>query len=147
MFAQLPNLNRLLNRYDIDFEVLTAGEFKRTLTVFGKNTPEGRAKFQQDLDVTHALFKSFVSTYRPSLDMDTVATGEVWLGTNAQQQQLVDEIKTSDEYLTSRAQEAELYHLQYVNRKSFQERVGLAASAVLDRVLLNWLSRLVQHRY
>ncbi len=145
--AQLPNLNRLLNRYDIDFEVLTAGEFKRTLTVFGKNTPEGRQKFQQDLEVTHELFKNFVSTYRPSLDIDSVATGEVWLGVNAQKQQLVDEIKTSDEYLTSRAKEAELYHLQYVNRKTFQERVGLTASAVLDRVLLNWISRLVQHRY
>ena len=145
--AQLPNLNRLLNRYDIDFEVLTAGEFKRTLTVFGKNTTEGRAKFQQDLEVTHELFKNFVSTYRPSLDINAVATGEVWLGVNALKNQLVDEIKTSDEYLTSRAKDAELYHLQYVNKKTFQERVGLTASAVLDRVLLNWISRLTQHRY
>jgi serine protease SohB len=145
--AQLPNLNRLLNRYGIDFEVLTAGEFKRSRKVFGKNTPEGRQKFQQDLEVTHELFKNFVSTYRPSLDIDAVATGEVWLGVNAQKQHLVDEIKTSDEYLTSRAKDADLYHLQYVNRKTFQERVGLTASAVLDRVLLNWISRLVQHRY
>ena len=145
--AQLPNLNRLLNRYDIDFEVLTAGEFKRTLTVFGKNTEEGRAKFQQDLEVTHELFKNFVSTYRPSLDINAIATGEVWLGVNAQKNQLVDEIKTSDEYLTSRAKHADLYHLQYVNRKTFQERVGLTASSILDRVLLNWISRLVEHRY
>ena len=145
--AQLPNLNRLLNRYDIDFEVLTAGEFKRTLTVFGKNTEEGRAKFQQDLEVTHELFKNFVSNYRPSLDINAIATGEVWLGVNAQKNQLVDEIKTSDEYLTSRAKHADLYHLQYVNRKTFQERVGLTASSVLDRVLLNWISRLVEHRY
>jgi len=145
--AQLPNVNRLLNRYDIDFEVLTAGEFKRTLTVFGKNTEEGRAKFQQDLEVTHELFKNFVSNYRPTLDINAVATGEVWLGVNAQKNQLVDEIKTSDEYLTSRAKQADLYHLQYVNRKTFQERVGLTASSILDRVLLNWISRLVEHRY
>ena len=145
--AQLPNLNRLLNRYDIDFEVLTAGEFKRTLTVFGKNTEEGRAKFQQDLEVTHELFKNFVSNYRPSLDINAIATGEVWLWVNAQKKQLVDEIKTSDEYLTSRAKHADLYHLQYVNRKTFQERVGLTASSILDRVLLSWISRLVEHRY
>jgi len=145
--AQLPNLHRLLNKYDIDVEVLTAGEFKRTLTVFGKNTTEGRAKFQQDLEVTHELFKNFVSNYRPSLDINAVATGEVWLGVNAIENHLVDEIKTSDEYLTSRAKEADLYHLQYVNRKSFQERVGLTASATLDKVLLSWITRLTQHRY
>jgi serine protease SohB len=145
--AQLPNLHRLLNKYDIDFEVLTAGEHKRTLTVFGKNTEKGREKFQQDLEVTHELFKNFVSRYRPSLDINAVATGEVWLGVNALDNRLVDEIKTSDEYLASRVKDADLYHLQYLQTKTFQQRVGLVASETLDRLLLGWIGRLSQHRF
>lgn len=145
--AQLPNLHRLLDKYDIDFEVLTSGEHKRTLTVFGKNTDKGREKFQQDLDVTHQLFKNFVASYRSQLDIDKVATGEVWLGINALENQLVDELKTSDEYLTSRAKDADLYHLQYLNRKTFQERVGLTVNTTVDRFLLNWIGRLIQQKY
>jgi serine protease SohB len=145
--AQLPNVNRLLKKHDIDFEVLTAGEYKRTLTVFGENTEKGREKFQEDLDVTHQLFKDFVSRYRPQLAIDEVATGEIWLGVAALDKQLVDELKTSDEYLAQRAKDAELFHLHYSERKSLQERVGLAASGSVDRVLLTWWSRLTQQRY
>jgi len=145
--AQLPNLHRWLNKYDIDFEVLTSGEHKRTLTVFGKNTDKGREKFQQDLDVTHQLFKDFVARYRPKLDIDKVATGEVWLGINALENQLVDELQTSDEYLMSKTKDGDLYHLQYSNRKTFQERVGLTVSATVDRFLLAWISRLTQQKY
>ncbi|RMM48986.1 hypothetical protein ALQ77_05184 [Pseudomonas corrugata] len=145
--AQLPNVNRLLKKHDIDFEVLTAGEYKRTLTVFGENTEKGREKFQQDLDITHDLFKNFVSNYRPQLAIDEVATGEVWLGVAALGKHLVDELKTSDEYLADRAKSAELYHLHYAERKSLQERVGMAASGSVDRVLLSWWSRLTQQRF
>ncbi|WP_341519995.1 protease SohB [Pseudomonas sp. G.S.17] len=145
--AQLPNVNRLLKKHDIDFEVLTAGEYKRTLTVFGENTEKGREKFQQDLDITHDLFKNFVARYRPQLAIDEVATGEVWLGMAALDNQLVDELKTSDEYLSERAKTAEVFHLHYVQRKSLQERVGLAATGSVDRLLLNWWSRLTQQRF
>ena len=145
--AQLPNVNRLLKKHDIDFEVLTAGEYKRTLTVFGENTEKGREKFQEDLDITHDLFKNFVARYRPQLAIDEVATGEVWLGMAALDNQLVDELKTSDEYLSERAKTAEVFHLHYVQRKSLQERVGLAATGSVDRLLLSWWSRLTQQRF
>jgi serine protease SohB len=145
--AQLPNVNRLLKKHDIDFEVLTAGEYKRTLTVFGENTEKGREKFQEDLDITHQLFKNFVARYRPQLAIDEVATGEIWLGIAALENQLVDELKTSDEYLAQKAKQAEVYHLHYAERKSLQERIGMAASGSVDRVLLSWWSRLTQQRF
>jgi serine protease SohB len=145
--AQLPNVNRLLKKHDIDFEVLTAGEYKRTLTVFGENTEKGREKFQQDLDITHELFKNFVARYRPQLAIDEVATGEVWLGMAAVDKQLVDELMTSDEYLATRAKTADVFHLHYVQRKSLQERMGMAATGSLDRLLLGWWSRLTQQRF
>ena len=145
--AQLPNVHRLLKKHDIDFEVHTAGEYKRTLTIFGENTEKGREKFQQDLETIHELFKNFVARYRPNLDIDEIATGEVWLGLSALEKRLVDELRTSDEYLAERAQKAELFHLHYVEKKTLQERVGLAASVALDRFTLNWLSRLNQQRF
>ncbi|MCV4282118.1 protease SohB [Pseudomonas capsici] len=145
--AQLPNVNRLLKKHDIDFEVLTAGEYKRTLTVFGENTEKGREKFQQDLDITHDLFKGFVASYRPQLSIDEVATGEVWLGMAALEKQLVDELQTSDQYLAERAKEAEVFHLNYAQRKSLQERVGLAAESSVDRLVTGWWNRLTQQRF
>lgn len=145
--AQMPNFHRLLQKHDIDFELHTAGQYKRTLTLFGENTDKGREKFQEELELTHRLFKDFVARYRPQLDIEAVATGEVWLGQTALDKQLVDELQTSDAYLTERARHAELLLLSYVERKSLQERVGLAASAMLDGVLLRWWSRLSQPRF
>ena len=145
--AQLPNVNKLLKKHDIDFEVLTAGEYKRTLTVFGENTDKGREKFQEDLDVTHQLFKNFVARYRPQLAIDQVATGEVWLGVAALEKQLVDELKTSDEYLAERAALAEVYHLHYAERKSLQERVGLAAAGGVEHMAARAWGKLSQQRF
>lgn len=140
--AQLPNVNRLLKKHDIDVEVLTAGEYKRTLTVFGENTEKGREKFQEDLDVTHQLFKDFVARYRPQLHIDEVATGEVWLGIAALNLQLVDQLGTSDEYLSQRASEANVFHLHYAERKSLQERIGVAASSAVENTVVGLWSKL-----
>jgi len=145
--AQLPNVNRLLKKHDIDFEVLTAGEYKRTLTVFGENTEKGREKFQEDLDITHELFKNFVASYRPQLQIDEVATGEVWLGLAAKDKQLVDELKTSDEYLSDKAKTSDVFHLHYAERRSLQQRVGLAATASVDRLVTGWWAKLTQQRF
>lgn len=145
--AQLPNVHRLLKKHDVDFEVLTAGEYKRTLTVFGENTEQGREKFQEDLDVTHALFKDFVARYRPQLDIDEVATGEVWLGQDALARRLVDELVTSDQYLAERARDAELFQVHFAQRKSLHERLGMAAGVTLDRFVLSWWNRLSQQRF
>lgn len=140
--AQLPNFNKLLKKHDVDYEMLTAGEYKRTLTLFGENTDKGREKFQQDLENIHALFKVFVSRYRPALDIDKVATGEVWFGSDALERALADSLTTSDEYLSRRAADSDVYELHYVMRKGLQERVAAGMSSSADRLLLTWLSRL-----
>ena len=145
--AQLPNLHRLLKKHDVDVEVLTAGEYKRTLTVFGENTEKGREKFQDDLETTHELFKNFVARYRQQLSIDDVATGEVWLGIAALGKQLVDELKTSDEYLAARAQEADLFQLHFAEKKSLPERFGMAASAAMEQGVLKGWTRLNEQRF
>jgi serine protease SohB len=90
--AQVPNFHRLLKKHDIDFQEMTAGEFKRTVSVFGEITERGRKKFQEELEDTHVLFKEFVKANRPKLDLDQVATGEHWLARRGMDLGLVDEL-------------------------------------------------------
>jgi serine protease SohB len=114
--AQLPNFNRLLRNKDIDFEQFTAGEYKRTVTVFGENTERGRAKFQEEIEDVHALFKDFVKEHRAGLDLAKVATGEHWYGARAVELGLVDELRTSDDYLLEASRSARVYEVRYRGR-------------------------------
>lgn len=140
--AQLPNFHRLLKKNDVDFELLTAGEHKRTLTIFGENTEQGREKFIEDLQDTHQLFKSYVAERRPKIDIDKVATGEVWFGSRALDLSLVDELMTSDEYLTGCAKESKVFEINYVQKKKLPQRLGIAAEESADRLLVKWWGRL-----
>ena len=140
--AQLPNFHRLLKKNDVDFELLTAGEHKRTLTIFGENTEQGREKFIEDLQDTHQLFKSYVAERRPQIDIDKVATGEVWFGSRAFELALVDELMTSDEYLTHSAKESKVFEINYVQKKKLPQRLGIAAEESADRLLVKWWGRL-----
>ncbi|MDA9580014.1 protease SohB [Luminiphilus sp.] len=134
--AQLPNFHRLLKKNDVDFELLTAGKYKRTLTMFGENTDDGRAKFVEDLEDTYDLFKDFVVLNRPVVDIEAVATGEIWYGQRALDQNLVDELSTSDAYLQTRLRETEAFEVRYVPKKSWQEKFGMAAEAGIERTFL-----------
>ncbi len=145
--AQMPNFHRLLQKHEVDFEVLTAGEYKRTLTVFGKNTDAGRQKFQEELDDTHELFKEFVQQNRSQLDIDAVATGEHWYGQRALDLKLVDELKTSDEYLAERTQSADVFAIRFLPKRKFMSRFGMAAEESADRLLMRWWERLQQRPF
>lgn len=140
--AQLPNFNRLLKKHDVDIELHTAGSHKRTLTMFGENTQKDRDKFIDDLDNTHRLFKNFVSEHRPNVDINSIATGEVWLGTEAITKGLVDEILTSDEYLLDKTTDTDVYKVVYATPKTLSEKIGFATEASIDRLLKKWWSRI-----
>ena len=137
--AQIPNVHRLLKKHDVDVEVLTAGRHKRTLDVLGENTEEGREKLREELHDVHALFQEFVGTYRPALDVESVATGEAWYGQRAMDRSLVDELVTSDEYLASACDEADIFEVSWVQPKKPIERlVGqatLALGKLVDRIV------------
>jgi serine protease SohB len=133
--AQLPNFHRLLQKNDIDFEMFTAGEHKRTVTMFGENTDKGKAKFVEELEDTHELFKSFVSEHRPEVNIAEVATGEVWYGQRAVEKNLIDDVQTSDEYLMSKRHDSEIFHVSFEEKKSIQQKLGLAAQYATDGVI------------
>lgn len=95
--SEFPNFNRLLKKYDVEYEQVTAGKYKRTLGQFAENTPEGREKFKEELEDIHKAFKEHVKQHRPNVDIEQVATGEHWIAKDALKLGLVDEIMTSDE--------------------------------------------------
>lgn len=136
VLAQLPNFHRLLQKNNIDFELFTAGEYKRTVTMFGENTDKGREKFLEDIEETHELFKDFVSSNRPALDIARVATGEVWYGSKALEVGLVDALQTSDAFVQQRLADWDVFEVKFVHKKNWQEKLGLAAEGALENAFL-----------
>lgn len=135
VIAQVPNFNKLLKKNNVDFEQFTAGEFKRTVTMFGENTEKGREKFVEELEETHELFKSFVGEHRPSLDISKVATGEHWFGLKAKELGLVDSIQTSDDYLHNASKEHKVISIKYVTKKGLTEKFSKAASMSVEHLI------------
>jgi len=132
--GQVPNFRGLLRRHDIDFELHTAGEHKRTLTLFGENTDEGRAKFRESLQEVHDLFKGHIARHRPKLDLQRVATGEHWLGERALELGLVDDLGTSDDILLERRERMDLVALRYRRQQPFSRRLALTLESLAARL-------------
>jgi len=145
--AQIPNFHRLLKELKIDFEMLTAGKYKRTLTVFGENTDEGRQKFIEDIERIHGQFKQYVGDRRPSLDIEAVATGEIWSGQDTIDLNLADELSTSDQYLIDACEQREVLIITYKEKKNLMERFSLGVQNTVDGVLLKWFDRLMKSRF
>ena len=133
--AQLPNFYRLLEQKGVDFELHTAGEYKRTLSLFGENTDSGREKLREQLEDTHTLFKGFIRENRPGVDLERVATGEYWHGIQALDLGLVDEVTTSDDYLMDASTEADIYLLTYSVHKRPLERLLSSIQGAVFRAL------------
>lgn len=133
VIAQIPNFHKVLKKHDVDFDQFTAGEFKRTVTMFGKNTGEAKTKFREEIEDIHALFKDFIVQHRPDVDIVKVATGESWPGTRALERNLVDELKTSDDYLLENSKHADIYEISYVTKKSLIEKIGFQFQRLVDK--------------
>ena len=143
--AQIPNIHRLLKKYDVDVDVMTAGEFKRTVTMLGENTEKGKQKFQQELEETHQLFKQFVLQNRPHLDIDKIATGEHWFGTQALELKLVDEITTSDDLILDKMKEKRVLAVKYRLKKSLIKKLGRQAEESLANIIYSYMMKKVNN--
>lgn len=140
--AQVPNFSRLLKKNDIDFEMFTAGEYKRTVTMFGHNSAKAKDKFREDLEETHVLFKNHVTRFRPGLNIEEVATGDVWYGQDALANKLVDELGTSDDYLVTACNDADVFEVNYEFKKSLQEKLGIAVQVGIEKAATRFLTLL-----
>lgn len=135
--AQIPNVHRFLKNHDVDVDVVTAGKYKRTMTVFGENTEEGKQKFKEELNEVHQLFKDFVSTHRPQIDIDKIATGEYWYAARAIELKLVDALGTSDDLIVDAMKDKDVYLITTKKSKSLVEKVGLRAEAAVENIITN----------
>lgn len=135
--AQVPNVHRLLKKHDVDVELITAGEHKRTLTMLGENTDEGREKFTEQLEDIHKLFQEHVVAHRDAVDIKEVATGEAWYGQRAIDVKLVDRLITSDSYLAECATDREVYLLRWAVQKKPLERLLGGIGGAINRGLNN----------
>ena len=147
VIAQLPNFHRLLKKNSIDFEMHTAGEFKRTLTTLGENTEEGRKKFKSELEDLHLIFKNFVKEQRPQVDAKIVATGEVWQGEKAIEVGLIDALGTSDDYLVGLSKKLKLFEIDYVEKKNLTERFAFSAQLLLEKSILKFYDIVNRDRF
>jgi serine protease SohB len=151
VLVQLPNVHRLLKDNKVDFEMITAGEYKRTLTTFGENTEKDREKVQEEVDEMHQLFKDFIHEYRPSLDVGAVATGEVWSGTQALTKGLIDEVDTSDEWVVLQCQDADVYEVTWEQKRKITDRLSdlLEGSVAkgLQKGLFGWLRKAEKEKF
>ncbi|MBO67754.1 MAG: protease SohB [Acidiferrobacteraceae bacterium] len=133
VITQIPNFNRLLKKHDIDFEQATAGEYKRTITMFGENTEKGREKLKAEVEEIHKLFKDFVKEKRPIVSLDEIATGEHWLAKRALELKLVDELKTSDDYLLTLREDSDIFEVKYSQKKrKFIDRITSSLSSIVE---------------
>lgn len=144
--AQLPNFNKVLKKYDVDYELFTAGEYKRTVTMFGENTDKAKEKFQADLEDVHVLFKQHITQFRPDLDIEKVANGDVWYGQQALEQGLIDVVGTSDDYIAEACSEADVYSIRYELKKTLKDKLGLAVQAGIERAVTRTLT-VLQKQY
>ena len=135
LIASLPNLNKLLHKNDIEYLEITAGEYKRTLTPLGEITDKKKAKFQEQIEEVHTLFKDHVQKYRNSVDLNVVATGEYWYGIKALEIKLVDELKTSDDYLLDSSKNHEIYHIFTPKKESLREKLSGSLSAIISSTI------------
>ncbi len=133
VLAQIPNFHRLLKKMDIDFEQITAGDYKRTLTLFGENTDKDRERFKEDIEQTHDLFKEFVKDNRAQVNIEKISTGQYWYGKRATELNLVDELITSDHYLSTAVEEADVFEIKYQRKKNISEKIAFFGARLLDR--------------
>jgi serine protease SohB len=135
VIAQVPNLHRLLKKNNVDYEEITAGEYKRTVSLLGEITEKGRHKFQEKIEATHDLFKDFVATYRPKLQIDKVATGDYWYGRQAIELGLVDELLPSDDYIYRMRDDAKIYRIEIQAKKKLADRLAESFTVAAERSL------------
>lgn len=145
--AQVPNFHRVLKKHDVEYKEYTAGEYKRTVSVLGEITPKGEEKFKEQLEDTHVLFKSFVQRYRPNMNLAEVATGEYWYGEQAITKGLVDEIRTSDDYLMSLSDKHQIIKIKHKHQESLSDKLTGVLGKALKKGSISALEELESRRF
>lgn len=136
VLAQVPNFNKVLKKYDVEYKEYTAGEFKRTVSMFGEITPQGEQRFRERLGDTHVLFKSFVHRFRPQINLEQVATGEYWFGEECLKLGLADKLMTSDDYILSFPEGTPVFELKYEIKKNWSDKFSHILGSAIEKAVV-----------
>lgn len=147
VLVQMPNFHRLLHKHEVDYETISAGEFKTTLTTFGEITQHGRDKVKEDVEEMHAIFKDWVKQHRPAVEIDSIATGETWVGLQALERSMIDEIITSDECIVRACDDADVFAVRFEIRRTISDKLGAAIHTSIDKTVMSWLKKARQSAY
>ena len=79
--------------------------------------------------------KKWVKDHRPSVDIDKIATGETWVGLQAKDRYMIDEMRTSDECIVDACVDAEVYEIEFEHKQSIQDKVGSIFKGTIDRAI------------
>lgn len=147
VLVQIPNFHRVLKKNEVDYEIISAGEYKRTLSTFGEITQKSRDKVQKDVETIHDIFKQWVKDHRPSVDIDKISTGETWVGIQAIERNMVDEIKTSDECIIEACESADVFEVEFEIPKSLQDKLGSVFQGVVEKLFSNIFEKSTTNKY
>jgi len=147
VLVQLPNFYRALKKHDVDYEIVSAGEYKRTLSIFGEITKKGKEKVQEDVETIHGIFKKWVKDHRPSVDIDKISTGETWVGMQAKEKYMVDDIRTSDECIVTACDSADVYEVEFETRKSIQDKLSSVFGGTIEKLFAKWFEKSSTNNY
>jgi serine protease SohB len=142
VLAQVPNFHRLLKKMDVDYEEISSGEYKRTVSILGEITDKGRAKFKEQITDTHELFKEFVKQSRPQVDISQVGTGEYWFGLRAKALNLVDELVTSDAYLMEKQKSHHVVSVKLLAKKKLAEKISDAMGQAAEKAVMKVIEKI-----
>jgi len=113
LVTPIVNVQKALEKYGVESYEFSAGKHKMGITPIGRVTSEKMDQMQKMLDTVHNAFKNEIKKDRPLVDIDLVSTGEIWLACDALKLNLVDQLLTSDEYISKRLKEAAVYRLRH----------------------------------
>lgn len=128
--ASVPNFNKLIKKNDVDYYQMTAGRYKRTMSLFGEITEEAKQKFKEELEETHVLFKNHIKKFRPKVDVEAIATGEHWYGTRAQELAMIDELGTLDSYVFQQTSQRLVLEVSHVPKKTVAQKLSEGMGAI-----------------
>jgi protease-4 len=120
----------LMNRYNVSYQRLVSGKYKDMGTPYKELTPAEEKLMQQKLDKIHQYFISEVSTNRNMKyeDVEKLATGEIFLGVEAKDNGLIDELGGKEEtirYVEKKLNET-VVTKEFTKDKSFIESLTSA---------------------
>lgn len=125
VFASYLQYGDLLTRFNVSYERFVAGEHKDMASPYREMTSEEKELYQQTIDTMRTVFIREVATAR-NLDYETVevlATGQIYLGSEALDLGLVDQLGGKQEayaYL-NQTFDIEVVPVEYKTEKSFLE--------------------------